>query len=389
MRSRVTGPVAISLVLLALLVAAAGFVPSLPALQPSPPAEGTPTATAYLRRPLNDKIGLHTRLTDEPDQEKIRREFSMLREMGGTWATEFFPWAYIQNTDRERYDWEHADLVVDAAEASEINLIARLDGVPGWARPADKTWRYLAPERYEDFGNFVRAFVSRYRGRVRHYVIWNEPNLGAEWGQRPPDPRGYVDLLKVAYARAKEADPEAIVMMAGLAPTLEREGSAVAMDDLVYLRRAYEAGAKSYFDALAVHSYGLRSPADEPPEPGKVNFRRVEEIRRVMVEHGDSAKDVYMTEGGWNDSARWSYGVRPSQRVRYTVDAYKLAQEWPWLRAMCLWASRYPRPAYTYFDSYTFLAPDFTPKAVYLEVREYARFRPLQLHPRPPQPEER
>jgi hypothetical protein len=33
---------------------------------------------------------------------------------------------------------------------------------------------------------------------------------------------------------------------------------------------------------------------------------------------------------------------------------------------------RLPRPAYTYFDNYTFLTPDFIPKAVYLEVQKYA-----------------
>ena len=385
---RMTNPLWLLFLPLALILII-GFLPTFPTLTAIPTQTPTPTPLSYNKTPLNPKIGLHTRLTDEPSEESINKEFRMLREMGGSWAVEFFPWAYIQSSDRDRYDWAHADLVVDAARANGITLIARLDGVPDWARPSDKTWRYLDRERYGDFGNFVHAFVSRYKGRVKHYIIWNEPNLAAEWGQRSPDPQGYVELLKVAYARAKEADPNCIVLMAGLAPTLEREGSPVAMNDLIYLRRAYEAGAATYFDALAVHSYGLKAPANEPPDPGKVNFRRVEEARKVMVEQGDGAKAVYVTEGGWNDSARWSLAVRPSQRVRYTIDAYKLAQEWPWLRAMCLWASRYPRPSYTYFDGYTFLAADFTPKAVYLEVRDHALFRPLRLWPVPPELEER
>ena len=66
--------------------------------------------------------------------------------------------------------------------------------------------------------------------------------------------------------------------------------------------------------------------------------------------------------------------MKPYQRVEYTVRAYqKAAEEWPWCAAVTLWASRLPRPAYTYFDNYTFLTPDFIPKAVYLEVQEYAR----------------
>jgi hypothetical protein len=42
---------------------------------------------------------------------------------------------------------------------------------------------------------------------------------------------------------------------------------------------------------------------------------------------------------------------------------------------VCLWASRFPRPQYTYFDNYSFLTPDFIPKAVYLEVQRYAERR--------------
>jgi GH35 family endo-1,4-beta-xylanase len=363
-------PIAPLLALLGTLLLLAGFLPRFPVARSDAAPTPSPTPIAFTSH--NPKIGLHTRLTDEPDEEDIEREFTMLREMGATWATEFFPWAYIQQTDRLRYNWEHADQVVDAANAAGITLLARLDGVPTWARPEDATWRYLDRERYADFGDFVHAFVSRYKGRISHYIIWNEPNTAAEWGQRPPDPEGYAELLRVAYTRAKEADPNAIVLLAGLAPNLEREDSPVAMNDLTYLERLLIAGAGSYFDAVAVHTYGLTASPDDPPAPDKLNFRRVEEIHRVLEQHGHGDTPIYITEGGWNDSPRWSYAVKPYQRAQYTVEAYRMAQSWPWLKAVCLWASRLPKPAYTYFDNYTFFTPDFIPKAVYLEVQEYA-----------------
>jgi GH35 family endo-1,4-beta-xylanase len=356
----------------ACLVLLVGFLPRYPASSQASAPAPTPTQSSVLS-PQHSKIGLHTRLTDEPSPDNIRKEFKMLHDMSGAWATEFFPWAYIQPTDRNRFDWEHADLVADAAQENGITLIARIDGVPNWAKPDDKTWRYLDREHYADYGDFVFAFVSHFKGRISHYIIWNEPNLASEWGQRTPDPQGYADLLKVAYERAKEADPHCIVLLAGLAPNLEREGSSVAMNDLTYLEGLYDAGAAPYFDAVAAHSYGLKAPADDAPEPTKLNFARVEELHNVMVRRGDGAKDVYVTEGGWNDSPRWSYAVKPAQRVEYTVGAFRMAEEeWPWCKAVTLWASRYPRSAYTYFDNYTFLTPDFLPKAVWLEVQKYA-----------------
>lgn len=368
------GAVSLLVLLVVIVILAAGFLPRFPSSGPPRAPTATPTPIAF--QPANSKIGLHTRLTDEPDPDKIKREFIMLREMGAIWASEFFPWAYIQQNDKLRFDWTHADVVADAAQASGITLLARMDGVPGWARPPDTTWKYLDRSHYEDYGDFVYAFVSHFKGRISHYIIWNEPNTAAEWGQRPPDPAAYADLLKLAYRRAKEADPHCVVLLAGLAPNLEREGSSAAMDDLTYLDRLYDAGAAPYFDAVAVHSYGLTAPPDDPGGPKKLNFARAEEIYNVMVRRGDAAKFVYITEGGWNDSPRWSYAVKPYQRAEYTVAAYeKAARDWPWCKAVCLWASRLPTPAYTYFDNYTFLTPDFIPKAVYLEVQKYARSR--------------
>ena len=49
--------------------------------------------------------------------------------------------------------------------------------------------------------------------------------------------------------------------------------------------------------------------------------RRVELLRAVMEHYGDSAKPVYITESGWNDDPRWTYAVRPGQRILYTVAA--------------------------------------------------------------------
>lgn len=354
----------------------AGFIPRYPSstLTTTPIPTPTKNSQSAIPNPQSGKIGLHTRLTDEPDKADIEREFQMLQEMGGNWATEFFPWLYIQSSDRNRFDWQHADIVADAAQANGITLLARIDGVPTWARPANTTWRYLDREHYNDYGDFVYAFVSHFKGRISHYIIWNEPNIASEWGQRTPDPRGYAELLQVAYKRAKQADPDCIVLLAGLAPNLEREGSSVAMNDLTYLEKVYEAGAAPYFDGVAIHSYGLTAPPDDPGDPRKLNFARAEEIHKVMERHGDGSKPAYITEGGWNDSPRWSYAVKPYQRVEYTVGAYRKAEEeWAWCKAVCLWASRLPKPAHTYFDNYMFITPDFIPKAVYLEVQKYAQ----------------
>ena len=328
---------------------------------------------------LNPKMGLHTRLTDEVEPWKIKRTLEMVREMGTPWVVEFFPWAYHEPSPGN-FDWTHADLVVDHAQAQGLTVIARLGFVPTWARPPDTDWGYLDETGYVDFVRFVAEFVSHFEGRINHIIVWNEPNVSLEWGFRPPDPASYVRLLSTVYLQVKDVNPQVQVLAGALAPTLAPPGDPEAMSDLDYLRGMYRAGASLYFDGLAVHAYGWRFPPEDPPALEKINFRRTELLREIMVEYGDSTKQVYITEGGWNDHPRWTKAVHPVQRALYTIRAYQWAQErWPWSQAVCMWAFRYPRLTSTYQDYFTFVSADFHPKPIYDVVRDYSRGKAVSL----------
>jgi len=319
---------------------------------------------------INHKIGVHTRLTDEVEEWKIKHALELVREMGATWIVEYFPWAYSE-PEKGRFRWTHSDMVIDHAHRQGLRIIARVGLVPGWARPAGTTDSYLDPQRYDDLGDFVYAFASRYKGQVSHLIVWNEPNLGLEWGFRQPDPAEYTAMLRATYTRAKEANPDITILGGALSPTM---GAHDAVNDLVYLQGMYDAGAAPYFDTLAVHAYGWRFPPDEPPAEDVISFTRTRLLREIMIQNGDGSKPVMITEGGWNDHPRWTKAVRPGQRVAYTLQAYDMAwREWDWCQAVALWVFRYPRPHPGYPDYFTFVTVDFTLKPVYLEVQRYAR----------------
>jgi hypothetical protein len=330
-----------------------------------------PPRTVNTTNPL---VGVHTRLTDEVEEWKIQRTLRMVREMGAPWIVEFFPWAYIEPRPGH-FSWEHTDTVIEHARAQGLTVIARMGWVPGWARPdpaeQETTFTYLDAARYDDFAAFVATFAARYRDRVDHIIIWNEPNLSFEWGYRPVDPAGYVEMLQAVYPAVHAANPDAVVLAGALAPTLEPAGSPAGLNDLDYLERMYAAGAAPYFDALAVHAYGLGFPPDADPAPDVINYRRTELLREIMIAHGDGAKPVYVTESGWNDHPRWARAVRPAQRVAYTIAAYEwAANHWDWCRCVAMWAFRYPAPQHNYQDNYAFVTTDFHPRAVYLAVQE-------------------
>jgi len=328
---------------------------------------------------INPKLGVHTRLTDEVEPWKIQHTFAMVREMGASWAVEYFLWASHEPAPGV-YNWTHADLVVDHAVNQGITLIARLGYAPAWARPPHTSPLYLDEAGYDAFARFVAAFAEHFRGRVNYIIIWNEPNLSQEWGYRPVDAAGYTELLRRCYVAAKAVNPDVKILGGALSPTLAPPDSEWGLNDLDYLQQMYDAGAAPYFDILAAHSYGWTFGPDEPASPDAVNFSRVELLHGVMARNGDGDKHIIITEGGWNDHPRWTKAVYPAQRVAYTIRAYQKAQEeWPWVDALCIWAFRYPRPAGTYQDYYTFVDTNFQPKPIYLAVQRYAHGEPWEV----------
>ncbi len=329
-----------------------------------------PQQTIATTKPL---VGVHTRLAGVGDEVYVRHTLEQVRDMGASWIVELFPWAYVQPRSRYGYDWTGADMVIQHARRQGLQVVARLDLVPAWARPPRTTDRYLDPAHYADYAAFVAAFAKRYAPfGVRHLIIWNEPNLRFEWGERPPDPGAYAALLKVVYPAVKAAVPSAIIIAGALSPGTSLDDGQTRLDDMQYLASLYDAQAGPYFDMWAVHAYGGQAPPEAAPDPLQVNFRRVELVRQLLDRFGDQGKRIIITEGGYNDHPRWNAAVRPADRLRWTIATYEQARAYPWLEAVALWQFTTPFATHSYPDAWNFVAPDGTPRALYLAVRDYA-----------------
>ena len=338
--------------------------------------------------------GVNTFLEQEVEEEKVRLSLEMIRDAGFKWIRQEFPWEDIEihskgnfwdrRVEPPRSAWEKYDRIVALAEEYGLEIVARLDNPPAWSRAEGDAKGTLAPpDDFDNYGDFVYAVVNRYKGRVKYYQIWNEPNIYPEWGEQPVDAARYVELLKVGYTRAKEADPDCIVLSAGLAPTLEM--GPMNLSDLVFLEQMYDAGARGYFDILAVMGYGLwTGPTDRRASPDRTNFSRPLLIRQIMVEHGDEGKPIWAMEMGWNavpSHLPAPFGrVSEEQQARYAVQAYRRAQEeWPWMGVIFYWFFKradeheIDQPFY-YFRM---LDPDFTPRPVYWALKELATAPPL------------
>ncbi len=344
---------------------------------------------ADLRYRVANPMGVNTFLEQEVEPSRRRRSLEAARDAGFHWIRQQFAWAGIEPDAKDRFigqfgesTWEVYDDIVALTEELGLELIARLDTSPRWARPGNP---HVAtpPANLNDYGDFVEAVVARYRGRIRYYQIWNEPNLGVEWGNEPVDPVAATELLRVGYRRVKNADPAAVILAPALAPTIA-EGPD-ALNELAFLQRMYETGAAAYFDIGSVQAYGLRSgPDDRRLGAGDVNFSRAILFREVMVRNGDAAKPIWASEVGWNAPPPSAQGPFPwgrvsdEQQARYTVRAFERArQEWPWMGVMNVWYLKRAddREMGTVFAGFRLLDPDFTPRPVYRALQTYGRGR--------------
>ncbi len=324
-------------------------------------------------------------LTQEVEDWKIRKTLQMAREAGIVWAKQQFLWEEIQpreprdGEDPDRsFTWEKTDRMVGLFEEYGFRLIARLDRAPEWARPAAPAQGPMAD--VGRYGDFVKAFVARYRGRVQYIQVWNEPNLWYEWGNAKPDPAAYTHLLCRAYESARQADPNVYILSAPLALTTERSDRALVETD--FLQQMYQNGARGCFDILSANAFGFGWPPDDPPSADKLNFARLTYQREAMVRNGDAGKPVWLNEFGWNASPEgfspewyvWQRVSEPNQ-ADYTLRALRTARtEWDWLGVLNIWYFRQvgtigPERSDYYFRM---VDVDFTPRLVYHAVKGQA-----------------
>lgn len=309
--------------------------------RPAPAPAPLPWAPTRLR------LGVNADLTTGTEAD-LASAFSRLAQQGLTTVRQRFDWNQIEPVAGQ-FTWDVYDRIVTAASNQGIELLAVLDGSPEWARAeADRANPLAPPATREDFGRFAAQTAGRYAGRIHLYQVWDEPNIAPHWGARFVDPAAYAGLLREGYVQIKAADPQAVVLAASLAPTLESGGA--NLSDLAFLDQMLAAGAAGWFDAAAAAGFGFEQTPDAPPGAGVLNYRRAELLHDVLLRRGLTATPLWATAAGWYaPPAGWSGPPAPwpavseQQQALYTAQALDLARRWPWLHGW-LWAGSQPAP---------------------------------------------
>jgi hypothetical protein len=331
--------------------------------------------------------------------ETADRDLGLMRDAGLTWVKQQFAWRDIEGAKKGAFNWGNADQAVYTSNGKGIEILARIDNAPEWAAPGcfNSAKKQMGPAKnMQDWLDFLSAFVTRYKGRIRAYEIWNEPNLSREWCARAPNPSEYAALMKASYAKIKSIDPNAMIISAGMTPTTQ--SNAEAMPDVQFVEQMYTAmgnNSSGYFDVLGAHAAGFKAPPETSPDDiaknpqynhgegaaGRIyGFRHAEDIRKLMVARGDSAKQVAVLEFGWTtDTIHPAYSwfkVDEQTQADYLVRAYRFAkQNWsPWIGTMFVIYMANPDWDKNYEEYWWAITePNGTPRAGYVRLKAMAK----------------
>ncbi|MBN2643092.1 MAG: hypothetical protein JXR78_15675 [Victivallales bacterium] len=174
-------------------------------------------------------------------------------------------WAWLEP---ERGKWVFADDKIARYRKANIKILGDISSAPEWAsffHGARHHYNYFdkmyQPKDMEAFKNYVRTVVSRYKGVIDEYQVWNEPWSTSFWHKlynqkkdkflQGEDPAGdYTQLSKIAYTEIKNICPDITVY------GFNTQGGQAGTE---WTKECFDAGAYEFCDMIDFHYYNQNS----------------------------------------------------------------------------------------------------------------------------------
>src|SRR3954465_9390045 len=223
-----------------------------------------------------------------------------MEELGAGVVRLAFGWDVIEPDCKGCFNWTTTDAWRDEARRTHRTIFASLAYAPAWAN-GGHPYRY-PPLNYQDWYDFVFATVSRYRGDIDLWGVWNEPNL--DQYLEGADLKVYRSLVITARAAIRAADPLATVLGPDVSFHGVKDGwFAAAMTDFGDL-----------FDIVTVHWY-----ADGPD---------LEVMMDRMVRPLAPRQPVWMSEVGMKPCASLFGEAGQALLYQRVLRAFEARREW-------------------------------------------------------------
>jgi hypothetical protein len=256
-----------------------------------------------------------------PQGPTTESDFALMQSSGVKSVRLLMDWEAIEPRPplESSPEFDAFDGQVRLAAEHGIRVFPFVWGTPEWVAPEPVDQPIASPSQLGAWGSFLRRAVDRYGPEgsfwlshpeldylpIRSWEIWNEENIVTF--SNTTSPAAYAKLLRESGRILHDADPGSQVIVGGLfGRPLQIPPNTSSGDFLSRLYRSED--VKRYFDGVALHPYVADARAIQP---------QIENLRRVMRVHHDSATKIYMTELGWGSDSfesRWERGLRGQAR---------------------------------------------------------------------------
>ena len=151
---------------------------------------------------------------------------------------------------------------------------------------------------------FVRALAARYKGKVTHWEIWNEPNLPQFWQPTKPNAAEYLELVKLTGGIIRKEIPDAKI------------GGTTASAALgAWERDFFERGGAKAIDFWCGHAYGcvperMRHHQKIATESTDDYVAVLRDMRAFVDSKGGAHVEIWQGESGfpsWFPANHWLY----------------------------------------------------------------------------------
>lgn len=238
---------------------------------------------------------------DKPDAAgRAQRKMNVLKEAGFAADRADFWWG-IAEPEPGKWNWASHDWLVDFSLKNKVEPFPILSYNAAGKKTSPATDQEIA-----DYASYVSKAVSRYKGRVNAWEVWNEPNIPTFWSPTP-DVAAYSKLLKAAYKAAHDADPKCVVV-----------GGASSETDINWIEGIAANGAFDSMDALSFHPYSM----SDGPEQMNLH-RQIEIVRAVAAKQARPGLPLWITEMGWQADNEKPTDVE--KQLRYMVQSHVIA----------------------------------------------------------------
>lgn len=278
-------------------------------------------------------------------QDDEARYLSLAQTANAATLRDDFAWSDIER-NKGVFDWGGPDEIMRLTAQRGIRVLAIGDYSPNWASscPGTPDAPVCGPVNAADYANFVGKLAERYGSDgdfwkanpalpytpLAGIEIWNEPNIKNFW-QNPHGGR-YALIVKAGYTAIKKADPSITVLAGSMAPAGDVPGEYVG--PVTFLSQMYDAGAGGYFDALSHHPYNYSQGKTAEIIMGRYDWSAWSQmadtqysLRSEMIEHGDTAKKIWVTEFGAPVSTD---GISEAEQAKLATIAVARWKTYPW-----------------------------------------------------------